>query len=80
MRRSKKCRNVPREAIAALLNSVVENHQILRFEQRASGVRSASDVDTLSPLLELLKIPIRICECKQRWPWVNRTTFAQPAH
>ena len=45
------------EAIAALLNSVVENHQNPSLLNSALQVLASSDVDTLSPLLELLKAP-----------------------
>ena len=45
------------EAIAALLNSVVENHQNPALLNSALQVLAASDVDTLSPLLDLLKGP-----------------------
>jgi len=43
------------EAIAALLNSVVENHQNPSLLNSALQVLAASDVDTLSPLLKLLQ-------------------------
>ena len=43
------------EAIAALLNSVVENHQNPSLLNSALQVLASSDVDTFSPLLELLK-------------------------
>ena len=43
------------EAIAALLTSVVENHQNPSLLNSALQVLASSDVDTLSPLLELLK-------------------------
>ena len=42
------------EAIAALLNSVVENHQNPSLLNSALQVLASTDVDTLSPLLELL--------------------------
>lgn len=42
------------EAITALLNSVVENHQNPSLLNSALQVLASSDVDTLSPLLELL--------------------------
>ena len=45
------------EAIAALLNSVVENHHNPALLNSALQVLAASDVDTLSPLLELLDGP-----------------------
>ncbi|HSD46216.1 MAG TPA: HEAT repeat domain-containing protein [Pyrinomonadaceae bacterium] len=45
------------EAIAALLNSVVENHQDPSLLNSALQVLASSDVDTLSPLLELLNGP-----------------------
>ncbi len=45
------------EAIAALLNSVVENHQNPSLLNSALQVLSSSDVDTLSPLQDLLKGP-----------------------
>ena len=45
------------EAIAALLNSVVENHHDPALLNSALQVLAASDVDTLSPLLELLQGP-----------------------
>jgi HEAT repeat protein len=45
------------EAIAALLNSVVENHQNPSLLNSALQVLASSDVDTLSPLLELLHGP-----------------------
>jgi HEAT repeat protein len=45
------------EAIAALLNSVIENHQNPSLLNSALQVLAASDVDTLSPLLELLTGP-----------------------
>lgn len=45
------------EAIAALLSSVVENHQDPALLNSALQVLAASDVDTLSPLLELLTGP-----------------------
>ena len=45
------------EAITALLNSVVENHQNPALLNSALQVLASSDVDTLSPLLELLKHP-----------------------
>ncbi|HET8781385.1 MAG TPA: HEAT repeat domain-containing protein [Pyrinomonadaceae bacterium] len=43
------------EAIAALLNSVVENHQNPSLLNSALQVLTSSDVDTLSPLQDLLK-------------------------
>ena len=43
------------EAIAALLTSVVENHQNPALLNSALQVLTSSDVDTLSPLLELLR-------------------------
>jgi HEAT repeat protein len=43
------------EAIAALLNSVVENHQNPSLLNSALQVLASSDVDTLSPLLKLLQ-------------------------
>src|SRR5687768_16344351 len=45
------------EAIAALLNSVIENHQDPALLNSALQVLAASDVYTLSPLLELLEGP-----------------------
>ena len=45
------------EAIAALLNSVVENHQNPSLLNSALQVLASSDVDTVSPLLNLLKNP-----------------------
>ena len=45
------------EAIAALLSSVVENHHNPSLLNSALQVLAASEVDTLSPLLELLKDP-----------------------
>jgi HEAT repeat protein len=45
------------EAIAALLNSVVENHHDPSLLNSALQVLASSDVDTLSPLLELLTGP-----------------------
>ena len=42
------------EAISALLNSVVENHHNPSLLNSALQVLASSDVDTLSPLLELL--------------------------
>ena len=45
------------EAIAALLSSVVENHQNPSLLNSALRVLASSDVDTLSPLLELLRGP-----------------------
>jgi HEAT repeat protein len=45
------------EAITALLNSVVENHHNPSLLNSALQVLAASDVDTLSPLLELLQGP-----------------------
>jgi len=43
------------EAIAALLNSVVENHHNPALLNSALQVLASSEVDTLSPLLQLLK-------------------------
>ncbi|HSK62568.1 MAG TPA: HEAT repeat domain-containing protein [Pyrinomonadaceae bacterium] len=43
------------EAIAALLSSVVANHQNPSLLNSALQVLASSDVDTLSPLLELLR-------------------------
>ena len=45
------------EAIAALLSSVVENHHNPSLLNSALQVLASSDVDTLSPLLELLRGP-----------------------
>ena len=45
------------EAIAALLNSVVEHHHNPALLNSALQVLASSEVDTLSPLLELLKGP-----------------------
>ncbi len=45
------------EAISALINSVVENHQNPSLLNSALQVLASSDVDTVSPLLELLKGP-----------------------
>jgi HEAT repeat protein len=45
------------EAISALLSSVVENHQNPSLLNSALQVLASSDVDTLSPLLELLRGP-----------------------
>ena len=45
------------EAIAALLSSVVENHHNPSLLNSALQVLASSDVDTLSPLLELLNGP-----------------------
>ena len=45
------------EAIAALINSVVENHHNPSLLNSALEVLTSSDVDTLSPLLELLHGP-----------------------
>lgn len=45
------------EAITALLNSVVENHHNPALLNSALQVLAASDVDTLSPLIELLQGP-----------------------
>ena len=45
------------EAISALLNSVVENHQNPSLLNSALQVLASSDVDTLSPLLNLLTGP-----------------------
>jgi len=44
-------------AIAALLNSVVENHQNPSLLSSALQVLAATEVDTLSPLIELLNGP-----------------------
>jgi HEAT repeat protein len=49
-------RAVP-EAIAVLLSSVVENHHNPALLNSALQVLASSDVDTLAPLLELLKHP-----------------------
>jgi HEAT repeat protein len=43
------------EAIAALLNSVVENHQNPSLLNSALQVLASSEVDTLSPLVQLLQ-------------------------
>ena len=43
------------DAIAALLNSIVENHQNPALLNSALQVLASSDVDTVSPLLDLLK-------------------------
>ena len=43
------------EAITALLNSVVENHHNPSLLNSALQVLAASEVDTISPLIELLK-------------------------
>jgi HEAT repeat protein len=43
------------EAITALLNSVVENHQNPSLLNSALQVLASTDVDTVSPLIELLK-------------------------
>ena len=43
------------EAISALLSSVVENHQNPSLLNSALQVLASSDVDTLSPLVELLR-------------------------
>jgi HEAT repeat protein len=45
------------EAISALLSSVVENHHNPSLLNSALQVLAATDVDTLLPLLELLKAP-----------------------
>ena len=45
------------EAIAALLNSVVENHHNPSLLNSALQVLAASEVDTISPLLDLLQHP-----------------------
>ena len=45
------------EAIAALLNSVVEHHHNASLLNSALQVLASSDVDTLSPLLQLLQGP-----------------------
>ena len=45
------------EAISALLNSVVANHQNPALLNSALQVLASSDVDTVSPLLDLLKHP-----------------------
>jgi HEAT repeat protein len=45
------------EAIAALLSSVVENHHNPSLLSSALQVLASSDVDTLTPLLELLENP-----------------------
>jgi HEAT repeat protein len=45
------------EAISALLNSVVENHHNPSLLNSALQVLASSDVDTLSPLLDLLNGP-----------------------
>ncbi|HEX6045493.1 MAG TPA: HEAT repeat domain-containing protein [Pyrinomonadaceae bacterium] len=45
------------EAIAALLHSVVENHQNPSLLSSALQVLASSDVDTLSPLTQLLQSP-----------------------
>ena len=45
------------EGIAALINSVIENHQNPALLNSALQVLTSSDVDTLSPLLELLEGP-----------------------
>ena len=45
------------EAIATLLNSVVENHHNPALLNSALQVLAATDVDTLSPLMELLNSP-----------------------
>ncbi|HEU4834780.1 MAG TPA: HEAT repeat domain-containing protein [Pyrinomonadaceae bacterium] len=45
------------EAITALLNSVVANHHNLSLLNSALQVLASSDVDTISPLLDLLKHP-----------------------
>ncbi|HEX6284595.1 MAG TPA: HEAT repeat domain-containing protein, partial [Pyrinomonadaceae bacterium] len=45
------------EALAALINSVAANHHNLSLLNSALQVLASSDVDTLSPLLELLQWP-----------------------
>lgn len=45
------------EAIEALISSVVENHQNPSLLNSALQVLASSDVDTVSPLIELLKHP-----------------------
>ena len=45
------------EAISALLNSVVANHQNPALLNSALQVLASTDVDTVSPLLDLLKHP-----------------------
>ncbi|HYV10342.1 MAG TPA: HEAT repeat domain-containing protein [Pyrinomonadaceae bacterium] len=45
------------EAITALISSVVENHQNPSLLNSALQVLASSDVDTVSPLIELLKNP-----------------------
>jgi HEAT repeat protein len=45
------------EAIAALFNSLVANHHNLSLLNSALQVLASSDVDTISPLLDLLKHP-----------------------
>ena len=45
------------EAITALLNSVVENHHNPSLLNSALQVLASTDVDTVSPLVELLKNP-----------------------
>src|SRR4030095_5130734 len=45
------------EAIAALVSLVVKNHHNPSLLNSALQVLAASEVDTLSPLLELLKDP-----------------------
>jgi HEAT repeat protein len=45
------------EAIAALLNSVIENHHDPALLNSALQVLASSDVDTISPLVELLHGP-----------------------
>ena len=45
------------EAIEALLNSVIANHHDPALLNSALQVLAASDVDTLTPLVELLKTP-----------------------
>src|SRR5215217_7784607 len=45
------------EAITALLNSVVENHYNPSLVNSALQVLASTDVDTVSPLIELLKNP-----------------------
>ena len=45
------------EAINALLNSIVEHHHNASLLNSALQVLASSDVDTVSPLLELLKNP-----------------------
>ena len=47
------------EAIAALLNSVVENHENPSLLNSALQVLASTDVDTVSPLLDLIGSPER---------------------